>query len=167
MKKAIGAVTLILVLAAAGSAFAYGGGRGRGMENPTMAGNNGVYGGPGMMRGMGGQGMAGGGMMGDNAVYGGPGMMRGMGGRGMAGQRMMDGRACAGLPQASVEVPQEIRDKQAEMKKMRIDMQNEISRKPIDRSKIETLHRKRSELRNELSTWFLKQRLDAIEKLQK
>ena len=136
MKKAIGAVTLILVLAAAGSAFAYGGGRGRGMANPTMAGNNGVYGGPGMMRGMGGGGM-------------------------------MRGRACAGLPQASVEVPQEIRDKQVEMNKLRIDMQNEISRKPIDRSKIETIQKKHSDLRNELSTWFLKQQLDAIEKLQK
>ena len=146
MKKAIGAVTLILVLVAAGSAFAYGGGRGRGMAGQAITGQ---------------------GMTGGAGVYGGPGMMRGMGGRGMAGQRMMDGRACAGLPQASVEVPQEIRDKQADMKKLRIDMQNEISRKPIDRSKIEAIQKKHSELRNELSTWRLKQQLDAIEKLQK
>ena len=142
MKKAIGAAVLILVLVAAGSAFAYGGGRGRGMAGQGMTGGAGVYGGPGMMQGMGGRGMAGGG-----------GMMRGC--------------ACAGLPQTSVEVPQEIRDKQVEMNKLRIDMQNEISRKPIDRSKIETIQKKHSELRNELSTWFLKQQLDAIEKLQK
>ena len=143
MKKAIGAVTLILVLAAAGSAFAYGGSRGRGMCNP--------------------------GIMGDNGAYGGPGMMRGMGGRGIwaCGGGMMGGCACTGLPQASVEVPQEIRDKRVEMKKLRIDMQNEISRKPIDRSKIEAIQKKHSELGNEVSVWFLKQQLDAIEKLQK
>ena len=140
MKKAIGAAALILVLAAAGSAFAYGGSRGRGM--------------------------AGQGMMGDNGVCGGSGMMRGMGGRGMMhGGGMM--RACTGIPGTSVEIPQEIRDKQVEMNKLRLDMRNEISRKPIDRSKIEALHRKHSDLRNELKNWRLKQQLDAIEKLQK
>jgi hypothetical protein len=69
--------------------------------------------------------MAGQGMMGDNGVCGGSGMMRGMGGRGMMhGGGMM--RACTGIPGTSVEIPQEIRDKQVEMNKLRLDMRNEI-----------------------------------------
>ncbi len=102
------------------------------------------------------------GMMGDGCAFSGAGMARGTGGRGMMG-----GFACEEYPRASVGIPQEIRDKQLEMDKLRIDMQNEISRKPIDRNKIEAIQKKHSELREELSTWFLKQRLDAIEKLQK
>ena len=140
MKKTIGAAVLILVLAAAGSAFAYGGSRGRGM--------------------------AGQGMMGDNGVCGGSGMMRGMGGRGMMhGGGMM--RACTGIPGTSVEIPQEIRDKQVEMQKLSVDMRAEMQKKPVDRAKVEELYKKRVELRNELGGWMMKQRLDMVEKLQK
>ncbi len=67
---------------------------------------------------------------------------------------------------ASVEIPQEIRDKQAEMGKLSIDMRNEMGKNPIDRSKIEDLYKKRVELRNELSGWRMTQRLDMMEKLQ-
>lgn len=140
MKKTIGAAVLILVLAAAGSAFAYGGSRGRGM--------------------------AGQGMMGDNGVCGGSGMMRGMGGRGMMhGGGMM--RACTGIPGTSVEIPQEIRDKQVEMQKLSVDMRAEMQKKPVDRAKVEELYKKRVELRDALSGWRMKTRLDTIEKLQK
>jgi len=68
---------------------------------------------------------------------------------------------------ASVEIPREIRDKQAEMGKLSIDMRNEMGKKPIERSKIEELYKKRVELRNELSGWRMQQKLDMIEKLQK
>lgn len=68
---------------------------------------------------------------------------------------------------ASVEIPQEIRDKQTEMAKISLEMRNEMGKKPIDRTKIEELYKKRVELRNELSGWRMKQRLDMVEKLQK
>lgn len=68
---------------------------------------------------------------------------------------------------ASVEIPQEIKDKQAEMGKLSIDMRNEMGKKPIDRTKIEELYKKHLELRNELSGWRFQQKLNMIEKLQK
>lgn len=68
---------------------------------------------------------------------------------------------------ASVEIPQEIKDKQTEMAKLSLEMRNEMGKKPIDRTKIDELYKKRVELRNELSAWRFQQRLDMIEKLQK
>ncbi len=76
-------------------------------------------------------------------------------------QRRQDGNG------ASVEIPQEIKDKQTEMAKLSLEMRNEMGKKPIDRTKIEELYKKRVELRNELSGWRMQQRLDMIEKLQK
>ena len=160
MKKFSGK-TLILVLAVvlvtAGSAFAYGGqGRqpmgARGM--PNQAGNQ-------MMQ----QQMPG-------QWQGGPQQMqrqgRGghrMGGRGCSidGQRFGGGRM--GM-WGNIEIPQEIRDKQAEMGKLSIEMRNEMGKNPINRSAIEDLYKKRVELRNDLSGWRMKQRLDMMEKLQ-
>ncbi len=42
-----------------------------------------------------------------------------------------------------------------------------MGKKPIDRTKIEELYKKHLELRNELSGWRFKQKLNMIEKLQK
>ena len=68
---------------------------------------------------------------------------------------------------SNIEIPKEIQDKQAEMGKLSIEMRNEMWKKPIDRAKVEELYKKRTELRNELSEWRMKTRLDMIEKLQK
>ena len=83
------------------------------------------------------------------------GMTRGMGGRG------------AMSVWATIEIPQEIRDKQAEMQKLSIDMRAEMGKNPVDRAKAEELYTKRVALRDELSSWRMKQKLDMIEKLQK
>ena len=162
MKKFSGK-TLILVLAVvlvtAGSAFAYGGqGRqpmgARGM--PNQAGNQ------MMQQQMPGQWQAGSQQM--------QGQRKGghrMGGRGcssMQGQNF--GGRRTGM-WANIEIPQEIRDKQTEMRKLSIDMRNEMGKNPINRSAIEDLYKKRVELRNELSGWRMTQRLDMMEKLQK
>ena len=90
----------------------------------------------------------------------------------MANQQMMGRRGNFGNGGrmgmwASVEIPQEIKDKQTEMAKLSLEMRNEMGKKPIDRTKIEELYKKRVELRNELSGWRMQQRLDMIEKLQK
>ena len=151
MKKFSGK-TLILVLAVvlvtAGSAFAYGG-RGRqpmGAQGmPNQAGNQMM-----MQQQMPGQWQAGSQQM----------QRQGRGGHRMGGGGRM------GM-WAAIEIPQEIRDKQTEMRKLSIEMRNEMGKNPINRSAIEELYKKRVELRNELSRWRMTQRLDMMEKLQK
>ena len=158
MKKLSGK-TLILVLAialvTAGGAFAYGGqGRGtQGMPNQP--------GGQMMQQHMPGQWQAG------------PQQMQGQ----RRGGHRMNGRGCSSMQGqnfggrrmrmwGNIEIPQEIRDKQAEMGKLSIEMRNEMGKNPINRSAIEDLYKKRVELRNDLSGWRMKQRLDMMEKLQ-
>ncbi|OPZ40184.1 MAG: hypothetical protein BWY99_00960 [Synergistetes bacterium ADurb.BinA166] len=148
------ALVAILVLVAASGAYAWGGRGGRGM---AAQGTPGAMG-PMMMRG---------------AVPGAPDgsafpMMGGWGGM-MGGRHMMGGMHGRGMTGwwGSIEIPQEIRDKQVEMQKLALDMQAEIQKRPLDRAKVEELYKRRVELRNELGGWMMKQRLDMVEKLQK
>lgn len=109
-----------------------------------------------------GKGGMGGGMMGAgqgfaNCPAGGAGMMGGMG--------MMRGPGRGQNP--NFEIPQEIRDKQVEMQKNAIDLRSEMYKRPVDRTKVEALQKRNLELRNEISSWFMQQELDSIEKLQK
>ena len=96
-----------------------------------------------------------------------PGMAGPLGNRQMMGRRGNFGNSGRMGMWASVEIPQEIKDKQTEMAKLSLEMRNEMGKKPIDRTKIDELYKKRVELRNELSAWRFQQRLDMIEKLQK
>lgn len=166
MKKVNGkifATVLVVVLLTAGSAFAWGGRDNKNFGPRSQAGGQ-----QWEQRG------AGQGMMDCGR---GNRMMGRMGGRRSfgptEGQHMMGSRrgnfgnsGRMGL-WASVEIPQEIKDKQAEMGKLSIDMRNEMGKKPIDRTKIEELYKKHLELRNELSGWRFQQKLNMIEKLQK
>ena len=147
-KTTIFALVAVLVLVAASGAFAWGGRGGRGMVAPGTEGTTA----PVMMRGMAAPGATGGAAV--------PMMGRGMAGRTANGRGMMS-------VWANVEIPQEIRDKQTEMQKLSIDMHAEMQKKPIDRAKIEELYKKRVELRDALSGWRMKTKLDMIEKLQK
>ncbi len=172
-KTTIFALVAVLVLVAASGAFAWGGrgGRGRAVQGtpvttgPMMVrciaapGATDGAAAPMMGRGMGGRGMAGRGGMTAN-----PQMMRGMRGCGTGGG--MAGRGMMSV-WANVEIPQEIRDKQTEMQKLSIDLHAEMQKKPIDRAKIEELYKKRVELRDALSGWRMKTKLDMIEKLRK
>ncbi len=189
MNGTIAAVVCAAVLLTAGSALAWGGrggkamvgqqgmmnqqnaqtwcqaAPGQGMMNPGMAGPLGNR-----------QMMGRRGNFGNNCPAGSRQMMGRMGNFGNtdpAGSRQMMGRrgnfgnsGRMGM-WASVEIPQEIKDKQTEMAKLSLEMRNEMGKKPIDRTKIEDLYKKRVELRNELSGWRFQQRLDLIEKLQK
>lgn len=164
-KTTIFALVAVLVLVAASGAFAWGGRGGRGMVAPGTEGTTA----PVMMRGMAAPGATGGAAV--------PMMGRGMAGRtangrgGMVGNQRMGGKTTGGRGMmsvwANVEIPQEIRDKQTEMQKLSIDMHAEMQKKPIDRAKIEELYKKRVELRDALSGWRMKTKLDMIEKLQK
>ncbi len=191
MNGTIAAVVCAAVLLTAGSALAWGGRGGKatggqqGMMNQQNAQTQFQPGqgrmNPGTNPRMAGP-MANRQMMGRRGNFGnsGPAANRQMMGRrgnfrnsGPAGnQQMMGRRGNAGNSGrmgmwASVEIPQEIRDKQTEMSKLSLEMRNEMGKKPIDRTKIDELYKKRVELRNELSGWRMQQRLDMIEKLQK
>jgi hypothetical protein len=171
-KTTIFALVAVLVLVAASGALAWGGRGGRGMALPGGADGAAA---PRMMRGMASQDSA------DGATA--PVMRRGMAGRGsrscfaapgatrgMRSSRMMKGgTAGRGTMSvwANVEIPQEIQDKQAEMQKLSVEMRAEMQKNPVDRAKVEELHKKRFELRDALSNWRMQQRLDMIEKLQK
>jgi len=170
MKKINGkilATVLVVVLLSAGSALAWGARDGknfgpRSQEGGQMWEQNAS--GRGMMNNMNGPRMSGRRSCGQ--MHGRDGGSR-MGNRQMSSRRgNFENSGRMGM-WASVEIPQEIKDKQAEMGKLSIDMRNEMGKKPIERSKIEELYKKRMELRNELSLWRMQQRLNMIEKLQK
>ena len=193
MNGTIAAVVCAAVLLTAGSALAWGGRGGKamggqqGMMNQQNAqtqfqpgqrmmnpGTNPRMSGPMANRQM----MGRGGNFGGRCAAGNQQQMMGRRGsfgnnRGPAGNQQMMGRrgnfgngGRMGM-WASVEIPQEIKDKQTEMAKLSLEMRNEMGKKPIDRTRIEELYKKRVELRNELSGWRMQQRLDMIEKLQK
>ncbi len=67
---------------------------------------------------------------------------------------------------ASVEIPRKSRTSRPKWRNSPRD-ENEMGKKPIDRTKIDELYKKRVELRNEFFGWRFQQRLDMIEKLQK
>jgi len=170
MKKVNGkifATVLVVVLLTAGSAFAWGGRDNKNFGPRSQAGGQQWEqnaSGRGMMNNMNSPRMSGRKSFGQ--MHGRSGGSR-MGNRQMGSRRGSFGNNGRMGMWASVEIPQEIKDKQAEMGKLSIDMRNEMGKKPIDRSKIEELYKKRVELKNELSGWRFQQKLNMIEKLQK
>lgn len=152
MSGTIAAVVCAAVLLTAGSALAWGGWGGR------------QAGGQGMMNWQNAQAWCRE-APGQGSIN--PGMAGPMANRRMMGRGGNFGNSGRMGMWASVEIPQEIRDKQTEMAKISLEMRNEMGKKPIDRTKIEDLYKKRVELRNELSGWRMQQNLDMVEKLQK
>lgn len=63
-------------------------------------------------------------------------------------------------------MPQNIKDKITESRKIMIDMRSEMGKTPINRAKIMQLRDKNVKLRQEISDWFFSQKLDRIEKSQ-
>ena len=63
-------------------------------------------------------------------------------------------------------MPQNIKDKIAESRKLMIDMRSEMDKAQINRAKVMELRAKSVKLRQEVSDWFFTQKLDAIEKSQ-
>ena len=60
------------------------------------------------------------------------------------------------------EVPQEIRDKMTEARKIAIDLRAELEKSPVDREKALELHAKHRALMQEISDWRFNRRLDAL-----
>lgn len=60
------------------------------------------------------------------------------------------------------DIPQDIRDKQVEADKLRIDLRAELSKPQIDKAKALEIWKKHRALRNEISEWFFTQRLETM-----
>ena len=86
-------------------------------------------------------------------------------GRAREGRRH-DGRAYGHRRNAgsmdAIEIPQEIKDKFAQMRKIAVDLRAELEKNPIDREKALELHAKRSALMQEIFDWRFNRRLDAL-----
>ena len=65
------------------------------------------------------------------------------------------------------EMPQEIRDKEAEAQKLSIDMGNVLSKKPLDREKAVELSGQINKLRQDVRAWRFEQKLNRIEEFDK
>ena len=60
--------------------------------------------------------------------------------------------------------PSKLRSKAREMHKLRADLKQTLSHRPLDRSKAERLFSRILQLQNEMVEWRFKQRLNAIER---
>jgi hypothetical protein len=65
------------------------------------------------------------------------------------------------------DAPEEIRSKMSELAKLRIDMRDALSRRPIDRGRASEVFEKMMTLRREIGSWAFNRRLDALEERQK
>ncbi|MCR4818536.1 MAG: hypothetical protein K5841_06225 [Fretibacterium sp.] len=67
----------------------------------------------------------------------------------------------------SRDMPQEIRAKTVEAAKLRIDLEDVLSRRPLDRKKAVELNSQIDSLRQEIRTWRFQQKLDRIEEFNR
>ena len=65
------------------------------------------------------------------------------------------------------DMPKEIREKAAELAKLRIDLEEAMTSRPLNREKALEVHAKMLTLKQEIETWRFSQRLDRIEERQK
>lgn len=65
------------------------------------------------------------------------------------------------------EMPQEIRDKEVEAQKLRIDLGNVLCKKPLDREKAVELEGQIGKLRQDIRAWRFEQKLNRIEEFNK
>jgi hypothetical protein len=65
------------------------------------------------------------------------------------------------------EMPQEIRDKEVEAEKLRIDLGNILSQKPLNKDKAVELNGQIGKLKQEIKAWRFEQKLNRIEEFNK
>lgn len=76
-----------------------------------------------------------------------------------------DGRQCRG-PVFTPDMPKEIREKAAELAKLRIDLEEAMTSRPINKEKALEVHAKMQTVKNEIETWRFTKRLERIEARQ-
>ena len=150
MKKILAVTALVVILSMAGTALAGGRGRGGDVSRNKDAGDCRC-------------------MMWNKEMRNGQrfpqGEVRGGWNRDGAHGFMMGRRGWqADKPRVNVPViPQEIKDKWAEIQKTSIDLRTELGKTPLNREKALELHAKRSSLMQEISNWHFQQRLNLLE----
>ncbi len=65
------------------------------------------------------------------------------------------------------DMPKEIREKSAELAKLRIDLEEAMTSRPLNREKALDVHAKIQKVKQEIETWRFTQRLERIEARQK
>ena len=65
------------------------------------------------------------------------------------------------------EMPQDIRDKEVEAEKLRIELNSVLSQKPLNKDKAAELSGQINKLRQDVRTWRFEQRLNRIEEFNK
>ena len=151
MKKVLAAVLVLCVVLAAGAAFAQqGNSKRRGQQQPMMGqqefkaqaqGQPEKF--PPMPPRFEGQGKA-------------PRPCPEFGGRCGRGQRTF-----------APDMPPEIREKAAELAKLRVDLEEALTSKPVNKAKALDVHAKMQKLENEIDTWRFEQKLEHMEDFRK
>ena len=65
------------------------------------------------------------------------------------------------------DMPKEIREKSAELAKLRIDLEEAMTSRPLNKEKALEVHAKMQKVKQEIATWRFTQRLERIESRQK
>lgn len=82
---------------------------------------------------------------------------------GREGMRDFEGRRQMFTP----DMPKEIREKVAELAKLRIDLDEVLTDKTLNREKAFEIHKKMQKLENEINDWRFERRLERIETMKK
>lgn len=72
-----------------------------------------------------------------------------------------------GHPNFTPDMPQEIREKSAELAKLRVDLEEAMTRRPLNKEKALEVHAKMQKVRQEIEAWRFAKKLDRIEARQK
>ena len=64
-------------------------------------------------------------------------------------------------------MPPEIREKAAELAKLRVDLEEALTSKPVNKAKALDVHAKMQKLENEIDTWRFEQKLEHMEDFRK
>ncbi len=64
-------------------------------------------------------------------------------------------------------MPQEIRDKVVELEKLKIDLDEALTKRPINKAKAIEVHAKMQAVRNDLAAWRFERKLERLEKKAK
>ena len=70
-------------------------------------------------------------------------------------------------PLFTPDMPNEIREKAAELAKLRVDLEEAMTSRPLNKEKALEVHAKMQKVRQEIATWRFTQRLERIEAMQK
>lgn len=70
-------------------------------------------------------------------------------------------------PRFTPDMPQEIRDKVAELAKLRVDLEEAMTSKPLNKAKALEVHAKILTVKNDVEAWRFAQKLERIEAMRK